>query len=201
MKTVKKRDQKETKEKLLKAALDIFSKEGYDAATTRSIAKKAGVNESLIHRYFESKSGLFIALKHQFRESVIERFLQTYEPSPTLEEEIAKFLKFRLEGTRKHRKFFKMSVSRACLDSKVREDVKSYARMKPPALLERFEGFRRKGQIRKDVNLDNMMDVLHGMAFTISLLTEAFETIESEEADRLIKSFASMLTKGLTPRN
>ena len=63
MKTApKKRDQKGTKAKLLKAALDIFSKEGYDAATTRSIAKKAGVNESLIHRYFGSKSGLFVAL-------------------------------------------------------------------------------------------------------------------------------------------
>src|ERR1700761_6046351 len=93
----KRRDQKDTKAKLLKAALNVFAKEGYDAATTRNIAKKAGVNESLIHRYFESKSGLFMALKMQHREEFISRFLENYKESTSLQEEIETFLRFKLE--------------------------------------------------------------------------------------------------------
>jgi TetR/AcrR family transcriptional regulator, regulator of cefoperazone and chloramphenicol sensitivity len=200
MKTPKKRDQKTTKEKLLKAALDIFSKEGYDAATTRNIAKKAGVNESLIHRYFETKAGLFIALKQEFRESVISDFLESYDESETIQEELTNFLKFRLARTRKHKKFFKLSVARVMVDSKLKEDVKSYSRMKPAALFERFEGFRKKGQIRKDVVLDDFINVLHTVAFGIGILSQAVECLEVDEADRLIETTAELLTQGLVPR-
>src|SRR5580698_5781998 len=96
IKAKKKRDQKSTRVKLLKAALDVFSKEGYDAATTRHIAKKAGVNESLIHRYFESKLGLFLELKNHFREKFLAE-IASYDESETLEEELNKFLLLRLE--------------------------------------------------------------------------------------------------------
>lgn len=200
MKTPKKRDQKSTKEKLLKAALDIFSKEGYDAATTRNIAKKAGVNESLIHRYFETKAGLFVALKQQFRESVVNDFLENYPESETIQQELINFLKFRLTRTRKNKKFFKMSVARSMVDAKLKEDIQAYARMKPAALMERFEHFRQKGQIRKDIVLDDFINVLHTVAFGTSILSQAVECLEQEEADRLIETAADLLTKGLSPR-
>src|SRR5205823_6496310 len=107
--------------KLLKAALDIFSKEGYDAATTRAIAKKAGVNESLIHRYFKSKLGLFLALRQQSREEAIAEFLIKYPAHEHLKDELAALLKYKIESARKNKKFFKLSVSRAILDPKVRD--------------------------------------------------------------------------------
>lgn len=196
----KKRDQKSTKAKLLKAALDVFSKEGYDAATTRNIAKKAGVNESLIHRYFESKAGLFIALKTQYREDFIAQFLATHKESETLHEELIAFLKYKLESSRKNKKFFKLSVSRAILDPKTRETVQSYAKLKPHEFIERFETLRKKGQIREDVNLDQVLNVVHVLSFAISLLSEAFECLTITDSDDLIETAAEILTRGLSPR-
>jgi AcrR family transcriptional regulator len=46
---------------LVEAAHELFSTQGYRATTTQQIAAKAGVTESLIFRYFNSKADLFVA--------------------------------------------------------------------------------------------------------------------------------------------
>jgi AcrR family transcriptional regulator len=48
-----------TRAKIVVAARDAFRTEGFDKASTRAIAAAAGVNSSLIFRYFGSKSGLY----------------------------------------------------------------------------------------------------------------------------------------------
>jgi AcrR family transcriptional regulator len=55
----RRRDAVETRRLLLQAARDRFAVQGYAATTVREIADDAGVNASLISRYFESKEGLF----------------------------------------------------------------------------------------------------------------------------------------------
>jgi AcrR family transcriptional regulator len=50
---------KDTKEKILDAGLSLFSKKGYLGATTKEIAKKAGVAELTVFRHFSSKERLF----------------------------------------------------------------------------------------------------------------------------------------------
>lgn len=48
-----------TRAKIVLAARDAFQADGFDRASTRAIAAAAGVNSSLIFRYFGSKSGLY----------------------------------------------------------------------------------------------------------------------------------------------
>ncbi len=50
------------KEKILEAALELFSNDGYAATSTSRIAKNAGVSEGLIFRHFTNKKGLMDAL-------------------------------------------------------------------------------------------------------------------------------------------
>ena len=50
------------KEKILHAALELFSNEGYNATSTSKIGKKAGVSEGLIFRHFTNKQGLLEAI-------------------------------------------------------------------------------------------------------------------------------------------
>lgn len=54
--------QKNTKERIMKIATDIFAHKGYTATSTREITRKAGVNLSMISYYFGSKEGLFKAI-------------------------------------------------------------------------------------------------------------------------------------------
>lgn len=51
-----------TRAKILAAATKRFSDKSFDAVSVRSIARNAGVDQSLIHHYFGSKEELFDAV-------------------------------------------------------------------------------------------------------------------------------------------
>ncbi|MBE1501943.1 AcrR family transcriptional regulator [Amycolatopsis lexingtonensis] len=58
----RKRDAAATRLALLDAAAKLFAERGFDRTTVRDIAKLAGVNQSLLFRYFGSKEALFEAV-------------------------------------------------------------------------------------------------------------------------------------------
>lgn len=51
-----------TEHRLLDAAEAVFAARGFHAASTSEIARRAGVNKTLIHYYFRSKEGLHKAI-------------------------------------------------------------------------------------------------------------------------------------------
>ncbi|GAA3078262.1 TetR/AcrR family transcriptional regulator [Pseudonocardia yunnanensis] len=59
--TGRSRDSAATRKALADAGRALFATVGYDATTVRAIADRAGVNQSLLFRYFGSKEGLFSA--------------------------------------------------------------------------------------------------------------------------------------------
>ncbi len=50
-----------TRSRILDAALELISERGYNGATTAEIARRAGVAEGTIYRYFKDKKELFVA--------------------------------------------------------------------------------------------------------------------------------------------
>jgi AcrR family transcriptional regulator len=54
------------REQILKAAMEVFSRKGYAAATIPEIAKLAGVAAGTIYLYYPSKRELFIAVIQNF---------------------------------------------------------------------------------------------------------------------------------------
>ena len=48
-----------TRERIMKAALELFSKQGYFKTTTREIADLAEINELTLFRHFGTKENLF----------------------------------------------------------------------------------------------------------------------------------------------
>ncbi len=62
------------KDRLLEAAVDVFGKYGFEAATTRMIAKKAGVNIASIPYYFNGKEGLYQAAITYIVEKIEAKF-------------------------------------------------------------------------------------------------------------------------------
>lgn len=72
----------ETEQKILDAALKLFSKEGYKAATTMAIAEEAGFSEKTLFRKFKSKRNLYDMVVTQNVEKIKEDFssmLRNYE--------------------------------------------------------------------------------------------------------------------------
>lgn len=51
-------DNKKNKTKILNIALDLFSKQGYDAVGVQALCDKAGITKPTLYYYFGSKEGL-----------------------------------------------------------------------------------------------------------------------------------------------
>jgi TetR/AcrR family transcriptional regulator, regulator of cefoperazone and chloramphenicol sensitivity len=60
----------ETRARILEAALELFAAHGFEGASTRTIAERAGVNLPAIQYYFGSKEGLYRAVVEQFSQNL-----------------------------------------------------------------------------------------------------------------------------------
>lgn len=82
----------ETRQEILKAAMELFARKGFRGMTTRDLAAQAGVNEAIIFRYFINKTELYRAILeekvHQGRDEhykEVERQAQSSDPKTFLE--------------------------------------------------------------------------------------------------------------------
>ncbi len=68
----------ETRARLIEAALDVFGRQGFEGATTRQIAKAAGVNLAAIVYHFGSKEALYAAVAEHVVGQVSGRIAQPF---------------------------------------------------------------------------------------------------------------------------
>ena len=59
--TARRRNSDDSRQSLLAAAGELFSERGFDRTTTRDIGERAGLDPTLITRYFGNKAGLYVA--------------------------------------------------------------------------------------------------------------------------------------------
>lgn len=63
-----------TREKILLESMKLFSIQGFDSVSVRSIAKEVGVRDSALYKHFKSKQAIFDAIVEESK----DRFLQKY---------------------------------------------------------------------------------------------------------------------------
>jgi AcrR family transcriptional regulator len=82
----------DTRGQILTAARAIFAEKGFDKATIRGIARAAGVDPALVHHYFDTKEGVFVAaMRLPFDPAVIAPILIT-GPREEVGERLVRFI-------------------------------------------------------------------------------------------------------------
>ena len=74
-----------TEERIINAARKVFLQKGMDGARMQEIADEAGINKSLLHYYFRSKSKLFDEVFNETFKSVTIVINKVFATSDTLE--------------------------------------------------------------------------------------------------------------------
>jgi TetR/AcrR family transcriptional regulator, regulator of cefoperazone and chloramphenicol sensitivity len=69
----------ETRRRIIDVALRLFAERGYEGASTREIAKAAGVNAPALQYYFDNKEGVYQACAQHIVDSSIEHFQPAVE--------------------------------------------------------------------------------------------------------------------------
>ena len=81
-----------TGQKIFEAAKAIFHERGFHGARMQEIARRAGINQSMLHYYFRSKEGLFEAVFRATAEEVIGPVLEVLHTDAPLFEKLDRFV-------------------------------------------------------------------------------------------------------------
>jgi AcrR family transcriptional regulator len=81
------------KNQILEAAIQVFSKKGFEGSTTKEIAKKAKVSEGTIFRYFKTKKEILIHMLNILSEQTLFDFVEQIESGLEPQEAIKSLLK------------------------------------------------------------------------------------------------------------
>jgi AcrR family transcriptional regulator len=95
----------DTRRRIYEAAMELFREKGFEPATMRDIAAKAGVALGGAYYYFSSKDAIVLAFYHEMQESSNELILHALAGKKKLHDRIRCILEKRLELLTPNRKF------------------------------------------------------------------------------------------------
>lgn len=109
------------REQILEAATRVFAEKGFRRATTREVAREAGVSEGTIYNYFEDKDELLIAIMDVLNET--ERRAEDFEEGLATDFEgfVEAYLRRRMALIWENREVFRVVLSEMLVNAGLRE--------------------------------------------------------------------------------
>lgn len=185
---------------ILDAARDVFEAEGFEGATMRQIAARAGIATGTLFNYVEDKQALLFEALRQDLEEVLARCLTELPAAP---EQLEALLVAAASP------FFAHYCARPALSQALLERA-LWARGEPgqafraqierlaEALLERLEGMRERGVLRPEADPRHITLAFFSHYYFV-LLTELSEEADPERMRALVGALARQLSEGVGP--
>jgi TetR/AcrR family fatty acid metabolism transcriptional regulator len=109
------------REQILRAATRVFAEKGFSRATTREVAREAGISEGTIYNYFEDKDALLMAIMDELNET--ERRAEDFEVglAGAYEDFVQAYLRHRMAVIWKNREIFRVVMSEMLVNARLRE--------------------------------------------------------------------------------
>lgn len=186
-----------TRRRILEAAEKVFSRDGFQGATTREIAREAEVNEVTLFRHFRTRDDLL-------RETILYR---TIAPEELLNSKAAWKSDLPRQLEEYVRKYYALLLEREAL---VRAVV-GEGRLLPPAvrqavlekmvpmraaLIERLQAAQKVGCIRQDLDLGCAVDILRDTVHTGMLRHTVYGT-GSYSVDTYLQTLVGVFIQGI----
>jgi TetR/AcrR family transcriptional regulator, regulator of cefoperazone and chloramphenicol sensitivity len=195
------RDKELRRQSLVQAATAVFAERGYDSATTREIAERAGCAEGLIHRYFSGKRGLMLAILESRGAQVVEDFVAALPDRETVKHEIEQILLWHLDTMWERRDFMRVAVSQAAIDSEVGRTVNEGAHNERVRLTkEKLSRHLRARRIRPGVDLDAIAQAITGLGFALGFSFQVSLGQDRGLARRIAIETAAEMSRGISSR-
>ena len=109
------------REQIVEAATRVFAQKGFRRATTREVAREAGISEGTIYNYFEDKDALLMAILQRLNET--ERRVEDFEEGMATDFEgfLRDYLSRRMSLIWENREVFRVVFSEMLVNAELRE--------------------------------------------------------------------------------
>jgi AcrR family transcriptional regulator len=189
---------------LVESGRKVFNERGYSEATTREIAERAEVSETLLYRYFGNKAGLFKASMVDPFVDVVERLIETWPPDDdsAFVEDSRRFIGALYDVFRKHRALAALlfaadvHTDSDLAVSGVLEEVRNEVE-RLVALHERLMARRGGSSDKHGLEVRSSVATIAGMA----TLGTWFFGRRRPGRDAIVDELAAALLRGQTPRS
>lgn len=161
-----------TRERILAAAVDLFSERSFEGATTREIAARAGVTQPLLHYHFNSKDELWRAAIDELFDALREALTARQDGLRGVDEAtlarllVREFIQFSARHPQVHR-----IITQECKTDGPRMDwlVERHVRPLYEATVERFARLRDQGLV-PDIAAEHLYYIVTGAGPTMFVL-------------------------------
>ncbi len=125
-----KRSGQESKQNILKAAMDVFLRKGYAKASIREIARIAGISVGGVYLYFSNKEDLYRNLIGEKMLDIGSRTEAIARQTGSAPEALSKILALHFENALKHRDFILLHIREHGFAFGVEEKRKFFGKQK-----------------------------------------------------------------------
>ena len=161
-----------TRERILAAAVDLFSERSFEGATTREIAARAGVTQPLLHYHFNSKDELWRAAIDELFDALREALTARQDGLRGVDEAtlarllVREFIQFSARHPQVHR-----IITQECKTDGPRMDWLIERHVLPlyEATVERFARLRDQGLV-PDIAAEHLYYIVTGAGPTMFVL-------------------------------
>lgn len=184
-----------TRRRILDGAAAAFAERGYQGATTRELARAAGVTEKTLYAHFRSKAELFVAamgpgLLDLMGGAVFEDLLPELLASGSTRGRLLAILRNRLRFARQRPGLMKSVVQEALLSPHFREELRRYwaEHLLPPArkMVETAIAAGEVREVEPDRLIRTLVSVAIGYVLTRHVLLPEREWDDDAEAEAMV---------------
>ena len=189
---------------LLEAALEVFSRKGFEGTTTKEVATAAGVTEAIIFRHFPTKQALYTAvLDHHVESSELQDWLaeiKSWMDQNNDEEVLRSIARVILRSYRTDTRYERVLLFAALEGHELglahnRQIVAPIYEL----LRDYFARRQREGAV-EELHPGAIIGAIGGMAKNHAMMTQMFGySTEAASDEEVIQSFVRITMNGIRP--
>lgn len=192
-----KRDRAARESALITAASKLFASRGFEATTTREIAAQAGCAEGLIHRYFQGKAGLLLAIVESRACQEVQDLTHKLKAAPTLQQEVRQLVDFELSRMWEDREFFRVIIPRLFVDPGFADRISRIGPLQRARLIrERLRKYKACRNLSK-AELDALAHFVGVIGFMFGFMRPVTLGHDRVRARRMAETMAALIVRAL----
>jgi TetR/AcrR family transcriptional regulator, regulator of cefoperazone and chloramphenicol sensitivity len=193
------KDKEQRRVALIDAANAIFAERGYDCATTREIAERAGCAEGLIHRYFAGKRGLLLAILEYKGLQISEGYGATLPDRDSVHAEIEQILLHDIAAKSERSNFMRICVSQAAINPEIGVAVRDGVQARQVEFIAgKLRKHRQAGRIRSGVDVEAIAQAISGLGFSIGFMYRVAFDRPREDAEAIARESTAAIARGIS---
>lgn len=184
---------RETLNKILSAAAQVFYEKGYHSASINDITRMAGVASGTFYVYFDSKYDLYKFLLLQCSHMIRKNLSQAIKGCTTRQEAEEAGLREWLKFVRQNRYMYHVIWESLYIDKQLFTDYYvDFCR----AYMQGIDAAKAKGEIRSEINSEVLAYTLMGASNFLGLNWGLFKDYPND-LDSVVNSFMSIINDGI----